>query len=205
MAENTNVNNVLHYNYGGAAPTANDCSAIALHMQGGFTSANTALLPTSTILNEIIVQDLASITGAAGNVSPNTPGTVAAIVCSASTAVLQGLTIQPRYRGGHPRIYWPPMPASMLSDPFTWNPTEVTAFQSAFTSFLNHLNGYVAGSTNVTGQVAVSYYDGGQWLENQHGVPKWVPTRRTTPLTYPVLAWPVRARPATQRRRLQLQ
>jgi hypothetical protein len=94
-----------------------------------------------------------------------------------------------RYRGGHPRTYFPGMPATAMSNAQNWLGTSVTNATTAWKNWLQSISGFTAGSTSVASQCMVSYVHGGN--------------PRVTPAVYPLASWNGKPGIATQRRRLR--
>jgi hypothetical protein len=186
--------NVLHYAYSGAAPTSTDCIAIASRLLNTPPNGYLALCPISTVLTSVAVTDLATNTGQQGLTTGSHPGTTPAnTIMPASAALLMSFKVNARYRGGHPRAYFPAMGHDSQATTKTWQATNVSTAETALISWLNSLNGFSAGSSQVGQQVAVSYYKG----RDAQGKP----IVRAVPVVLPIISWKCSANIASQRRR----
>jgi hypothetical protein len=203
VGTNTNVQNVLHYNWSGSRPAVNDCVAIGNHFLASFLSAQGALFHTATVLTACTVTDLANTDGAVGVAQASHPGTDIRAPVPENTCTLMSLKINARYRGGHPRIYFPPMTTGVAQDSKSWTATAATNFNNTMLNMLNSLPGYATGPVTVGQQVALSYVKGHTWQQDQHGNWKRMPTYRSTPLPIVISSWVTSQKMATQRRRFK--
>lgn len=180
--------NVLHYNYSNGPPNAADLNAICTFIANALGTTQTVNLPASTALTGIIATDLAGTAGYQGAWSGNKPGTDPSAPASIATnCTLMNLHVQARYRGGHPRIYWPGMGENHALNGSQWQAASVSQFNSAFQTWLGAVNGHVQGTTTVGAQCVVSYY-------RNHAV-------RPTPVVLNVNTWTTNPGIASQRRR----
>ena len=179
--------NVLHATYSGGPPTVSDCTNIAEAIGAAFfTGAIVADYPSTTVFVGVRVTDLASDTGAVGESAVNLTGTAEDAGAVASACVLTSWSILRRYRGGHPRTYFPALAVGAQADPGTWDGGVVADFTSAIGS-LNEILGTVSSTdTTLTTQCVVSYV-----LAKAY---------RTTNVTFAVSGGTVSNRIRTQRR-----
>jgi len=182
--------NVLHCSYSGDAPSASDCTSIG----GGIAEAFWVVglyegYPTSTELVGVRVTDLTTSSSATGEFPVSTSGTYEGGELPAQAAVLVNYQILRRYRGGHPRTYYPPPNQSLLSGPSEWGSTILTELNGQVESLFEYLSTTTVDATELTGQVCVSYMDA--------RVP------RVDPLVEPIVGYVVSPIMATQRRRIR--
>lgn len=104
--------NILHFAYTGGPPDAATCAAFATTARTSYASTLASNFPSSTALVATVVTDLSSAMGAEGQDltavaggAPNDPPPVQ--VC-----VVTKWPVSLRYRGGHPKTFWPGMPIS---------------------------------------------------------------------------------------------
>jgi hypothetical protein len=121
---------------------------------------------------------------------------------AAGVAFLFNFQIARRYRGGKPRVYWPAPNADNLTDEQTWGGTIVTSMHSAIVAVVAALVGAPPGTTTVTGQVNVSYYQGNTVvIDPITGRARNVSNVRPTPQTDSVVGIVANVKPASQRKR----
>lgn len=182
--------NVSHVKYTGGPPAAADLA--------GFGAAMIPLLwpsglysgySTSTILVGMKLTDLASDTGAVAESSSGQAGTFSGDELPAQAAVLVNFAIGRRYRGGHPRMYFPPPTQSLLAGPSEWAGTLITELGSRFTALFAYYSGGTEGTTVLAGPVNVSYKTAG--------------APRVSPVVDPITGFTVNPIMATQRRRIR--
>lgn len=120
----------------------------------------------------------------------------------AETCAVIAYSVARRYRGGHPRGYWPFGQAPDMQSPQLWSTTFRDALQTAFRTWINDICGttYVAGAPI---HVNVSYYSGSTWHQKPNGNWIRIATRRGAPLIEPVVSQNVRLRIGSQRRRMR--
>jgi hypothetical protein len=196
--------NVHHYSYTGTAPLAPDLTAIATHLQTLVVANFIPLCCNPTTYERVQLTDLASSSGAQITVSAPTPGTEAGNLLPAQVAALVNYHIGNRYRGGKPRSYYPFGNQAALNGDDAWQASFVSAVTAAANSVITGMSNFTQGGTVVTGQIAVSYYQG-------YNAPVTHPGGRVTqspalrpggPVKYAVTTATCNPMPATQRKRL---
>lgn len=180
-------NCILHAHYTGTAPTA---PQLVTYAGAVGTQWNTNVAPLCGVdvnLTSVDVVDLTSSTSNSGTASTPHTGTRTGSGMGAQVCLVSSWLAPLRYRGGHPRSYWPGGTGADLSTPSTWSQTALTAFRAGFTAFLSGMNGISAG-TSPTQLGLLSYRTGGN--------------ARPTPLFVAFTGVDVHPRIDTQRRRL---
>lgn len=204
VGNDQNVTTKLHFRYTSAAPTTAAMTAFATAVRTDFTTNVKPYLQSQLSLNQVTALDLANPTTPPGVDTTAVPGSRNSGVLPAGTALVAGYPIARRYRGGHPRGYWPLMGASDLADSGHWNGTTLTGVTTAITNHINAVKGLTAGGLALGNQCSVSYYSGGRWVAGTgSGKPKWLPTLRTPPSVDDVIQVRVNNKPGSQRRRLK--
>lgn len=185
--------NVFHFHYAGGTPSDADLLAWL-----GSTTTTPSMVhsffvlaqwfPASVIWTEFKVVDLSTSTGSAADVAVTIAGNQAGHGIGPQVCVLSSYKIARRYRGGHPRTYWPTFPLGKAASTRSWDPT-----------WCNDLGGDIGNMfaaatlakwTSSTGIQAVSLsYHSGHVL-------------RTTPVVDAITGISVSPIWATQRRRL---
>lgn len=158
--------------------------------------------PNQVTLEEVEVTDLTSDTSPSGGVIDGTAGTLTGGL-AAGTAMVISSEIARRYRGGHPRAYWPMGSEAKLGSAQTWDPTFVADVVTAYTGFVGAcLTGWPSGITPVD-FVNVSYFHGFTNHTYPSGRTRSIPTVRGAVVIDPVTSWFVRQSVGSQRRRNQ--
>jgi len=169
--------------YTGGPPSVSDMLYFLVLLKAETDSVLPALIVESVILTGYVGEDLSSSSGATADLTDDTPGTLAAGDQPNQVAVVSSYEISRRYRGGHPRSYWPLGDSGQMSSDSTWSTTFVNSCQSAIASVLDSLPAATSGSTTIDNHCNVSYYEGFTSVENPitHRY-RNVPTLRGTPL-----------------------
>lgn len=188
--------NVLHAQYSGGPPDVADLTTFAGALEASWATNIKPLQNSDTILTKIAITDLATTSGALGEWTGSTAGSQSAQINSANACILMDYPSSFRYRGGHPRTYWPPFPAPDLQDAGHWTSGAVASFVTATEVYLGLLYTSTYTSLTLAGQCAVSYV-----YTPVGGSPG---TRRTTPLVMPITrnSFSVPTEVASQRRRI---
>lgn len=188
---------ILHAGWSGSTPSVAICNAFGADLEAGWVVSGgwQGQLPASTVLTQIELTDLTSTIGANGGWNGVEAGSNGGAEIGANTAVLVNYPSAFRYRGGHPRSYFPPGVQGSLTSTSQWSTGAVTAYETAFGHLQSVLNSATSGGCNLTGQCAVSYV-------NRASNPT-PPYYRATPIVMPISsgAYSVPQEVASQRRR----
>jgi hypothetical protein len=200
----TDVVNRFYLQYTGTAPTAGDLDTIA-NAIGASWDSNIASVcsETAVALSAVTMTDLSTVTSPSVEQPAVFPGTRTGAELPADACFVTGYEITRRYRGGHPRGYWPFGVAADLATAQTWDSGFITAAVDAVAGFFGTIPGLVWTGGGVLSQVSVSYYEGFTAVENPitHRY-RNVPNVRVTPLIDAVADIVGRPRVGSQRRRL---
>lgn len=193
----------FYMSYTGTAPLSSDLTALCVAIGDSWNTELKALASTTVSLETVEATDLTSATSAQSSSSPAITGTRSGDPLTADSSALVGYEIERRYRGGHPRGYWPLGIASDLLTPQTWSDAFVATYAANVAAMMSAIAAAVWSGGGALDQVNVSYFNGFVAVENPltHRY-RNVPTVRATPLVDNVVAWNPRARVASQRRRL---
>lgn len=190
------------WSYTGTAPSATDlsnfCSAI-------FTSVGTNLAPLSgnhVTYTAVRGFDLTSPTAATGEATGNHVGTRGTTLLTADVCALESLIISRRYRGGHPRVYWPFGITTDLFDQQTWSAAAVSAFDTGLAALKTSIAGAGWSGAGTIAQESVSYYNGFTVHTGVTGRARNVSTPRGSAVVDPVIQGTIRTGIAVQRKRL---
>lgn len=195
----------MFFGYTGGPPTNADCAALANDCSTAFAAHCQSLMSDGTELTSIEVLDLSSPSAGVGRSTTILTGSRGIDLLSAGTAVLIGLPIARRYRGGKARIYWPFGVGSDLTTPNLWNTGSGTAFLNGFNNYQIAVGGLTSGTTVLTVLKQVSYYEGFTAVTNPiTGRTKDVAKLRVGgPVVDSVVNVTLNPHPASQRRRNQ--
>lgn len=149
--------NVLHFQYTPAtsAPAAY-VSALASGLAAA-VEAQSALWSSEVTFAGVTVTDLSSDTGFVDEEGAETVGIRTGLAIPGNVAVLASYEVARRYRGGHPRTYWPWFTITDLASPQTWEGASVTEAEDSTEAIIGAGNDAEGGGTTTLGQVMVSY------------------------------------------------
>lgn len=180
-------NNIFHLQYTGAAPSVADLQTIGTSIVSSWTTNIAQLCIASVVLTGVDLADLTNPAASAASITANVPGTRTGSIITTGSAVVSSWQINIRYRGGHPRTYWPAGVAADITSGRLLSAGAQTAFNAAFANWRASLNALTSGSTTYK-MVIVSY--------QRNLAP------RPTPLIFTVNGVTTHGRLDTQRRRL---
>jgi hypothetical protein len=190
--------------YTGSAPTDAQLNTYAGSINGEYSADLAGQCGAQCTLSSIEIIDLTSPTSAIGTDSTIVAGTRAGTELSANDCAIGSYQINRRYRGGHPRGYWPFGVEGDLGDPQHWNPSFVTEFTGALRAFFAAILGDAPAGMGMVSHVNVSYFAGFTVVTSPiTGRARNVPTLRGAPVVDQVLSIEGRELVGTQRRRIQ--
>lgn len=146
------------WRYTGGAPSSASLATMAALLVSAGSTRFASLCTTTVGMESATCIDLSSNTGAegVGGVAWTGPTLITKLPPGAATVLSH--EIPRRYRGGHPRSYFPIGDSSQINATGVWASTYTTAAQGAFNSWVADI---VAGSgVGVNALVNVSYYSG---------------------------------------------
>lgn len=192
----------FYIGYTGTAPLVADLVTFNTAVATAYGADLKTLLPPVNVLTQIETIDLTSPTSAVAIDTVSVAGTRSGSPVPAQVCLVSSYEIARRYRGGHPRGYWPWGVQTDIASAGSW----ATAFTSACTTGLNSFfTALVAAGWSGAGTLSqknVSYYSGFTVVTNPvTGRARNVPTLRVTPLQDPVTSIVSRISYGTQRRR----
>lgn len=191
-----NFANILHVQYTGGPPDTADLTSFCGALEASYNTNIKQFFDNQTILTKIQSTDLASTSGASGDWTGSIAGGETSAAVPANACVLMDYPSSYRYRGGHPRTYWPPFTSSDMLDQAHWSTSRVSTFTTSMQTFLGLLYSSTYSSFTAAGQCAVSYVN--------KAITPVAPHRRVTPLVMPITqnSWLVKTEIASQRRRI---
>jgi hypothetical protein len=191
----------FYLSYAGAAPTAGNCTTIAADIEAAWAANIAAVVNEYCALTEIDVLDITSLTGASGQWTGSTPGTMAEASLPAAIATNIEFGIARRYRGGKPRMFLPYPGVSAMEDGGHFTTAFQTAAHTAITGFMTACEDISVGAVGALNHVSLSYYSGFKNITNSSGRERAVPTYRDTALVEAVESYAVKLEMGSQKRR----
>lgn len=191
------VENILHVGYTGTPPSG---SQLSTYLSGTVQPASATLFNAegSTDLTGTTIEiiDLSSDMGASASVDFTSTGTRTGDFAPSSACLVSSWAIARRYRGGHPRTYWPFGTAGTYESGSSklWDASFVASVTTALGVWEGAITDITVGATVFNTLVNVSYVD-----KNLNPTP---PYRRTTPQVDPITGVFCKQRICSQRRRL---
>ena len=155
--------NILHFGYTGGTPNSDDLATLAAGAINPLWSGIKADYATSTILAGLKATDLSSLSGAVALIPFNSAGAGSANGAPAQCCVLVDWGIARRYRGGHPRTYFPALDVGNVMTPSTWQIDVLTDFNNAANAMFATAGVVTSGSITLGLPVNVSYVSGDAW------------------------------------------
>ncbi|MGA8213019.1 MAG: hypothetical protein WB799_05465 [Candidatus Sulfotelmatobacter sp.] len=157
----------LFFAWSGTAPTVGACASIAAKLFSELTTAGIAAAMTTTYAMKVIeCYDLTTATAGEGEHNGTVTGTRAGNPLQVDAAFVTSYEIARRYRGGHPRSYWPFGTSADLTGPQAFKSASVTAFLAVVNTALAGFVGFTASGCTVGAHSSVSYYAGFTAIEN---------------------------------------
>lgn len=195
--------NVLHYEYNGTPPLSNTAAqSVATAIHSAWVSNLKVRYATFVQLTKIAVTDLTSATAGYGEWVGSEAGTGDSTPSPANTCVLIRKQILRRYRGSHPRIYFPTVGGTNIADDDNWKTTYTSALLSSWQAFDAALLAISVPPNSQFSPVNISYYEGFTNYTRPSGRQDNKPALRATPIVDSVIGYAVLAKMATQRKRL---
>lgn len=190
--------------WSGTAPTPEMLDTYGGDIVTAFSGAGRpqSVMNEQNELTGVILEDLTSDEAAVGEVGATVSGSVDSAALSADACVVQSLDISRRYRGGHPRTYWPLGSAADLVSNQAWSTTAVASFAAAIGAFATATQGITISGTNIGSQLNISYYQGFTPVLNPiTGRYRNVPKLRVTPAVDDISSFRIESYVGSQRRR----
>lgn len=191
----------FYLSYSGSAPSGANCATLATDIANQWNSNLAAEFSSDWTLTEVDVLDIATDSGLSAQVAVSHPGTDSGTSAPAQCAMNVEFNISRRYRGGKPRMYFPPGLAGDLANDSTWNSAKITSMNAQILTFFNAIEALSVGSMGTLQHVNLSYYKGFTNHTNTSGRERAVPTYRDTALLDTISGYSMKAVVGSQRRR----
>jgi hypothetical protein len=185
---------IQHAKFTGPPPTVADLGTVGQAIGTAWANAMAPIHDVAVAVTEVKVTDLTSRTANVAVSTMNHPGTHPGTgSLPLNVAMVQSYVIQVRYRGGHPRTYWPAGVPSDIQTGHLWTTAFLANANTAATGWVGDINLIALGGGTLQ-HCAVSYFHGKDSLGK--------PIVRVTPLVFPTTSTLVHGRVDTMRRRL---
>lgn len=191
----------LFLKYGGATTTSN-MDALAAALAAAWNTWLAPVAPNQVTLTEVTTEDLTTNTSPGGSASVSHVGSLTGGLSAAASVVISA-EIARRYRGGHPRSYWPFGDESVLNSAQTWTSVFVGDVATAYAGFVNDIATSFPTGITYAGFWNVSYFSGFDNHTYPSGRVKAVPRVRSTPTLDLINSFVIRQSVGSQRRRNQ--
>lgn len=194
---------VHHWKFSGSVDpwSQSNMDLLALSVFNAWGTAIKANAGGNVTTTEVDSVDIGSSTGV-GSVYTHTPvaGGQGAVLEPSSACIVVQNRIASRYRGGHPRTYWPILTTQDMVTENTWAAAKVTSVTNSIVSFVSAVigasyTGGVSGLQHVIPRYTYTYTD----VPQHH---KWVKERTGLEGVHVVQSYFGVPRIASQRRRL---
>jgi hypothetical protein len=192
------------WNYTGGSFSSGNAADMATAIVTALGDEPAQYLSQQAAFTGVRVTDLASDTAGDGTATASVAGTRGNAFLPADACAVANYTIDRRYRGGHPKGFWPFGVAGDLSNEQDWTESALTAFLAGVQDFFSATQGVSAGGSTLESRCVVSYYSGNKVvISPTTGRARNVPQLRANgPVTYDVLSTEIATRVGSQRRRL---
>ena len=189
--------------YTGAAPTAGQLDTFCGAVGTAFGADLATYMAEVLTLELVEAVDLTSATSASGAAEPAIAGTDPGGVLPADIAFVVSYEILRRYRGGHPRGYWPLGTSTSLATDNTWSTVFTALVQAAMATFFGDVNAAGWAGAGTLTQSNVSFKKGFTVvISPTTGRARNVDTDRASAVIDTVTSYVGRAGIGSQRRRL---
>lgn len=186
-------NAVQYASFNGPPPNSSDLQTVGYAVGQAFLNAIAQLVPNTVTLTEVQVTDLTTVDSAFASQAMSHTGLRLGTSLPNNVALVASYKINVRYRGGHPRTYWPAGVQADVQDGRTWTDAFRTLAQGACVDYVGNINAIQLGGSNLLFE-AMSYYKGRDAAGK--------PILRPVPLHYPVQTVLVHTRVDSMRTRL---
>lgn len=172
------------YRWSGTTPTAAILEQLCTQINAAAIAANIrGMLSDYNYFTGTELTDLTTDMGAQNSVRVTHIGTRGGTKLPAEAAFVTSFEIPRRYRGGHPRSYWPFGVEGDVDTPNQWTSASQTAFTTCVAAYIGATVGQSNGGTTVGAHCSIAYYHGFTVVTDPitHRA-RNVPTKRTPPV-----------------------
>lgn len=137
---------LFYWHYLGGAPTGANLASFCTGFIAAIQSSLSPSFATTVSVNNAEAWDLASRTGAFGSGGTSFSGTRAGGPLPTSVAACVGWKVTSRWRGGHPRTYWPAGAQGDVINGHLWVESARATFEAGNEGFLSQVNALNLGA-----------------------------------------------------------
>lgn len=199
--DSTEAGSRFYLSYAGASPTGANCTSIASDIATAWGTDIAPHVNGEYALTEIDVLDIASYSGLSGQWTGSISGTDEASAMPAQCATNVEFDIARRYRGGKPRMFFPPPGSGNMLNGGKWAAAFITAMNAAVANFFAAVSGIDVGAVGTLGHVNLSYYSGFTNVTNSSGRTRAAPKYRPAALLDAIDGYATKGTIGSQRRR----
>lgn len=191
----------FYLSYTGSAPSGANCVTLAGDIAAAWASDLAGQFTTNFVLTEVDVLDIATDSGLSGQWTGSHAGTNAGPILTAAAASNVEFGIARRYRGGKPRMFFPPASHNETVDPGHWSSAYTGGLETAVGTFFGAIEALSIGSMGTLAHVNLSYYSGYTNVEIPGRRARSIPTYRDVAKHDVVTGYFAKALIGSQRRR----
>lgn len=193
----------FYLSYSGAAPTGANCITLATDIATAWNTRLAGIANTDWSLTEVDVLDIASDSGLSGQWTGTYTGSTGGAPLPSQCSVDFEYNIARRYRGGKPRMYFPPSGSDNQATAATWSSSVVSSWNASMADFFSDIAALSIGAMGTLAHVNLSYYQGFTNIMNSSGRERAVPTYRDVAKVDVISGYSMKTRIGSQRRRRQ--
>ena len=138
---------LFYWHYIGGAPTGAQVSTFCGQVSGVYAATLVQAFNPVVAMNSVDAWDLSSPAGATGTGGTVHLGTRTGGPLPTSVAAVCGWKVNYRWRGGHPRTYWPAGCTTDVGNGHLWGESARAAFEAGNEGFLSQMNALTLGGT----------------------------------------------------------
>lgn len=173
----------LHFAFTGGPPSPANLVSIANDFMAATSTHLAPLMASEISWQDVTNTDLTSPTSAVGiSTHATVPGTRGSGDNPSPLCVYTNYDLSRRYRGGHPKSFWPFGVASDQGSFNDWSSSLITAVDAAVPAFIAECLASTHGGVALTDWVMVSYFHGATPFTEPSGRVRMINTLRATPL-----------------------
>jgi hypothetical protein len=199
--DGTLAGNRFYLSYGGSAPTGGNCATLGSDIAASWLTRMAPYTHEDWALTEVDVLDIATYTGLSGQWTGSNAGTYSGNAVPANCAMNVEFGIARRYRGGKPRIFWPPPGYNSLLDNSHWDSTILGDVNTATAALFTDIAALSIGAFTPLAHVNLSYYAGFKNIANSSGRERAVPQYKDTATLDSITGYFAKAIVGSQKRR----
>lgn len=197
----TDMGSRFYLGYSGGAPSSSDCVTLGTDIATAWAAHIASLIYTNISLVEVDVLDISSHSGAFGTAAVSHAGSMTGGTLTSNAATNVEFDIARRYRGGKPRMFFPPPDDTALGSIDKFSTSFIGNVNTGVAAWFAAIEALSVGSMGALQHVNLSYYQGFTNVTNSSGRTRAAPKYRATALVDTVTGYACKAVVGSQRRR----